>query len=334
MNPLLYVIGLLPGILTLVGVLGGGALAWVTPVFVFVLVPVIELLWSRPPPDKSERAWHGPVSDVLLLSTVPLNLAVLGALVWQASAGALTGYAWVGAVMSVGIVLGMYGLNVGHELGHRRSRGLRALAWVLMGTVLYAHWQIEHTRGHHVRVATPEDPATSRLGEWVFPFWVRSVVGGARSALALAPRRVVVAWVLQAVAVLVVAVALGVFAAVTWLAAAVVGVLLLETVNYVEHYGLRRRRLPDGRYERVSPAHSWNSESPLGRMLLFDLPRHADHHAYPQRRCAELRVHAGAPELPAGYPAMILLALVPPLFHRVMHDASTRRPDPEAVPGA
>jgi alkane 1-monooxygenase len=323
-NPLLYLLGLVPGILALVGLLVGGVWAWATPLFVFGLVPVVELVWTRPLRDRRPAPLDGLVADVLLFATLPLNLGALALLVVQVARGAHGGLSLAGCIVSVGIVLGMYGLNSGHELGHRGGTLSRAAAQVLMGSALYAHFWVEHNLGHHARVATPEDPASARRGEWLFGFWVRSVAGGARSAFGLAPRRVLLGWLAQVLAVLAVGWVAGAAAAGAWVASAVVGVLLLETVNYVEHYGLRRERLPSGRFERVAPRHSWNSEHPLGRMLLFDLPRHADHHANPRRRCVELRCFADAPQLPSGYPAMILLALAPPVFVWLM-DRQVRR---------
>ena len=317
MNPVFYLLAFVPGALAIAGLLLGGVWAWATPLFMFGAVPLAELLWSRPPRD-SPRSWSASVADLLLLLTVPVDLGALALLWVQVSRGALDAASLAGCVFSVGILLGMYGLNAGHELGHRGGRAYRWLAQLHMGSVLYAHFWVEHNLGHHVRVATPEDPATARQGEWVFPFWARSIVGGARSALGLAPRRVVLGWLVQAAALVAVGWWFGAGAALAWVAAALIGVLLLETVNYVEHYGLMRERLASGRYERVQPRHSWNSEHPVGRMLLFDLPRHADHHANPRRRCVELRHFQDAPALPTGYSGMILLAVVPPLFLWVM----------------
>lgn len=324
MHPSAYLVALTPGILAATGLLQGGLWTWATVGFVFVLVPLLDAIWT----GRSVRREQSPgpqwIGELILALTVPLNLACLGLLWWRGAVGGLSVIEWAGVVLSVGIVLGTYGLNVGHELGHRGGRAGRWAAQLLMGSALYAHFWVEHNLGHHVRVATPDDPASAEAGRWVYPFWVRSIAGGARSAWRLAPGWVGAAWGLQAAALAAVALGLGIGAALAWLGAAVVGILLLETVNYVEHYGLRRERLPDGRYERVTPRHSWNSEHPVGRALLFDLPRHADHHANPRRSCHELRYDPVSRELPAGYPSMILLALAPPLFDKAMQSALNR----------
>lgn len=321
MHPLAYLFALLPGLCALTGLVLGGAFAWLTPVVVFVLVPLADAALPLRRQVRQARTVDHHVADALLWAAAGLDGVVLLGLLLQTWRGVLDPVSLAGCVLSTGIILGLYGLNVGHELGHRGGRLARWTAQLLMGTSLYAHFWIEHNLGHHARVATPEDPASARRGEWVFPFWVRSIVGGARSALRLSRRFVIGAWIVQAALVTSVALTLGLLPAAAWLGAAAVGVLLLETVNYLEHYGLRRERLPSGRWERVQPRHSWNAEHPVGRAMLFDLPRHADHHAHPRRACVELRPFDEAPELPTGYPAMILAALVPPLFMALMHPA-------------
>jgi alkane 1-monooxygenase len=217
-------------------------------------------------------------------------------------------------------------------LGHRRTTLERRLCKLALAQTAYGHFFVEHNRGHHVRIATPEDAASARFGESLYLFTPRSVLGGVRSAWRLEGRRlahngrrqlslhndILNAWLLT----------LGLFAALVawfgigvlpWLAGqAVIGFCLLETVNYLEHYGLRRQKLPDGRYERVNPTHSWNSNTVVMNIFLFHLQRHSDHHVNPQRRYQALRDADEAPQLPAGYGAMMVLAMIPPLWRRVM----------------
>lgn len=319
MHPIFYLAAWIPGILAINGLFAGGVWAWATPLFMFGAVPVADALWSGRRRVRDVSDADRLVTDGILFGALLLDFGALACLLWQVSAAALAPMALVGSVFSVGIVLSAYGLNVGHELGHRGGRVARFGSQVLMGSCLYGHFWVEHNLGHHTRAATPEDPASAARGEWVYTFWVRSVVGGVRSAWGLAPRFCAVAWTVQAVALVAVGLTLGPAAAVSWIAAGVVGILLLETVNYLEHYGLRRERMANGRYDRVRPQHSWNSEHPVGRAILFDLPRHADHHAHPRRAGVDLRPFPEAPELPSGYPAMILMSLAPPLFMAVMH---------------
>jgi alkane 1-monooxygenase len=207
------------------------------------------------------------------------------------------------------------------------------------GPVRYGHFYVEHNRGHHVRVATPEDPASSRLGETFWAFLPRTMVGSARSAWALERRRlartnrgpwhprnqVLSAWALSA---LLMAALLGLAAArdpgslpqvaVLLAVQALYAASLLEVVNYMEHYGLRRREVAPGRYERCDPTHSWNSNSLASNVLLYQLQRHSDHHANPARRFQALRHFDASPQLPRGYASMIVVAYVPRWWRRVM----------------
>ena len=279
------------------------------------------------------RAWF----DAILYAWVPIQLALI---VWGAAAvgaafrpGALADpVALAGLVVSVGILSGGIGITVAHELGHRRGRINRSLACLLLGSVSYAHFHIEHNQGHHAHVATPLDPATARRGESFYHFLPRTLrdsFAGAwrteRARLAARGRgtaspRNRMLWFVAAPIVFATALrlAFGVAAALFFAAQSVVAFTLLELVNYLEHYELERRRGADGRYGRVGPEHSWNSSQRLTNWSLFNLQRHSHHHAQVTRRYQELEHVPGAPQLPTGYAAMILLALVPPLWHRVM----------------
>ena len=202
----------------------------------------------------------------------------------------------------------------------------------MLATTCYLHWAIEHVRGHHRTVATPEDPATARRGESFYAFWPRTVIGGFRSAYQLERDRLarqgggtgafenaVHASVLIELAIIVALWwSFGFGAVLFFLAQSFVAVSLLESVNYLEHYGMERKRLPDGGYEKVLPAHSWNSGHRLTNYFLFNLQRHSDHHYRPNRRYQILRDFRESPQLPNGYAGMVLLTLVPPLWRKVM----------------
>ncbi|MGL5912469.1 MAG: alkane 1-monooxygenase, partial [Phycicoccus sp.] len=233
--------------------------------------------------------------------------------------------------VTVGIVSGI-GINAAHELGHKREDLEHWASKLALAPSWYGHFFVEHNWGHHKRVATPEDPASSRLGESFYRFWPRTVFGSLRSAWQIERRRlerkgrsvlspanrVLQAW---SFSVVLWAVALGLGGPQVLLflvVQAVVGLTLLEAVNYVEHYGLLRQRDEHGRYERVRPVHSWNNNHVVTNLLLYQLQRHSDHHENPARRFVALRHVDEAPQLPAGYAAMILLALVPPLWRRTM----------------
>jgi alkane 1-monooxygenase len=225
-------------------------------------------------------------------------------------------------------------INTAHELGHKRASLERWLSRVALAQSGYGHFFIEHNRGHHVRVATPEDPASSRFGESFYAFLPRTVLGSLRSAWeleavrlrrvgapVLGPRNDILgAWAMSFVLFGLLAAVFGPAVIPLLALQAVVGFSLLEVVNYLEHYGLLRLRREDGRYERTRPEHSWNSNSAASNVLLYHLQRHSDHHANPVRRYQALRHVEAAPQLPTGYAGMIVLALLPPLWRRVMDD--------------
>ncbi|MEM1214829.1 MAG: alkane 1-monooxygenase [Bacteroidota bacterium] len=310
---------------------------YATVIFAFGFVPLFEhfLPQSQVNLNEEERDDYlaDRVFDWLLYLNVPLIYGIVALLLYQLNTVTYTTSELVGHVLAVGIVLGTCGINVAHELGHRTKPFEQLLAKALLLPNLYQHFFIEHNRGHHKNVATPEDPASAAKGELIYTFWFRSLFGSYRSAWELETeqlrrqKKAFWSWdnamirftVYQAIYI---AVVFGLTP--TWqlgvavLLASLIGVLLLESINYVEHYGLRRKRLENGRYERVMPHHSWNANYHLGRIMLYELTRHSDHHFLANKKYQILDHHAQAPVLPLGYPGSILMALVPPLWFYVM----------------
>lgn len=239
----------------------------------------------------------------------------------------------LGMTLTVGIFIGTFGINVAHELGHRKEKQSQFVAQVLLLPALYLHFLIEHNRGHHRHVATPKDPATAQYGETLYAFWYRSIVGQLRSAWDIEKDRVskkrkegrevrnqmISFLLLEAAYLLVVTILFGWFGLLAAVAIALIGILLLESINYIEHYGLLRRRTDQGHYERVDRRHSWDSNYHLGRIFLYELTRHAHHHQKASVKYQILDRSEESPQMPAGYPAMILLSLCPPLFFSVMN---------------
>lgn len=319
--------------------LGVGAFWWGVPILAFVIIPVLDHLMGpdvSDDPDESVLAWLETNrfyrwAAYLYLPNQYLSL-VFACWAWSGGAWVPMGLVdKVGLMATVGLVGGL-AINAAHELGHTRVRAERRLSKVALTQTCYGHFYVEHNRGHHVRVATAEDPASARLGENLYAFIPRSVLGGLRSAWHLeatrlaamgksrwSPRNDILnAWLMSAALFTALSVWFGPVVLPWLIGQAIVGFCLLETVNYMEHYGLRRQKLPNGRYERVQPAHSWNSSSVITNVLLFHLQRHSDHHANPLRPYQVLRHVDEAPQLPSGYSAMLLLAVVPPLWRRVM----------------
>ncbi|MCX5070432.1 alkane 1-monooxygenase [Micromonospora lupini] len=315
---------------------GGGAWAWwLTPAVVFGLIPVVDLLLGddrqNPPEEAVPRLAADGYYRWLTYLYLPAQYAalVLCGAVWARDSLSAAGAA--GLVATVGVVDGI-AMNTAHELGHKRERMERWLSKVALAPAAYGHFYVEHNRGHHVRVATPEDPASSRLGESFWAFWPRTVLGGLRSAWRLETSRFRIRgrspWTHRNDLLNALAMTLALYAALTVLFGpvvlpflvlqAVVGFSLLEVVNYLEHYGLARQRTAAGRYEKVDARHSWNSDRTVTNVFLFQLQRHSDHHANPLRRYQTLRSFDTSPQLPAGYATMVVVALVPPLWRRVM----------------
>lgn len=310
---------------------------WALPLYAFLAVPILELL-IPPHPDAlsaaEERAsLEDPLFNVLVYLVLPLQWAILIVFLFQVGETGPTWWERAGRVASMGVLCGTYGINVAHELGHRAKRVERVMARALLLSSLYMHFIIEHNRGHHMRVATPEDPSSARSGETVYAFWVRSVVFGFISAWRIEAgqqrkkgrpvlnvrNEMLQALVIQTALLAVIGLVFGGLVLGCFLAAAAMGILLLETVNYIEHYGLRRKPGANGGYRRVQYVHSWNSDHLLGRLTLFELTRHSDHHWKASRPYQVLRSIGTAPQLPTGYPGTMLLSLLPPLFFRVMH---------------
>jgi alkane 1-monooxygenase len=352
----LWLIGLVVPSLAFIGyaawaVTGWGVFFWIGPVVILVIVPAIDLIAgldrSNPPDDVIEALEQDRYYRWITYLFLPIQyvgfvgafyliaegdpLALLG---WQ-SRGDLDTFAKLGLAISIGCIGGI-GINTAHELGHKREQNERWLSKIALAQSFYGHFYIEHNRGHHVRVATPEDPASSRFGENFYQFWLRTVLGSLKSAWNLEKKRigrrdkhpfrisndVLNAWLMSAVLWGGMIAWLGVGIAPYLLIQAVVGFSLLEVVNYMEHYGMLRQKVGVAgrkqRYERVDPSHSWNSNNIATNVLLYHLQRHSDHHANPTRRYQALRDFEESPVLPTGYAGMIVLAIVPAVWRRVM----------------
>jgi alkane 1-monooxygenase len=246
---------------------------------------------------------------------------------------------WFGFVLSFALVTGGIGITVAHELGHKKNVLERFYGKALLMTVCYMHFYIEHNRGHHVYVATPEDPATARKHENFYLFWIRSVFDGYAHAWKLESEslkrkgRMLISihneMIRFAILPLVFCAAITVVMSfvndrIVWevpvffFAQSFLAFTLLELVNYVEHYGISRKEIAPGRYERVNPLHSWNASHLLSNFFLFQLQRHSDHHAFAHKRYQVLNHYDESPQLPFGYPTMIMIAMVPPLWFALM----------------
>jgi alkane 1-monooxygenase len=318
-----------------VWVTGLGVMWYLGPFLVFVVFPLLDMVIGRdsenPPDSILEFLEQDRYYRWCTYAFIPIQYAGLVFACWMWASGDLSLAESIGLMLTMGMVGGI-AINTAHELGHKRANSEKWLSRVALAQTGYGHFFIEHNRGHHVKVATPEDPASSRLGEGFWAFLPRTVAGSVRSAWEIEAARldrlgkphfsrhndILGAWAMTVVLFAALAVVFGPVVLPYLLAQAAIGFSLLEVVNYLEHYGLRRQKREDGRYERCRPEHSWNSNNVASNVLLYHLQRHSDHHANPTRRYQALRHVDEAPQLPTGYAGMIVLAWFPPLWRRVM----------------
>ncbi len=317
---------------------------FLTIIFSFLVIPVLDLIAGKDPnnvkdeeiPFISKKFYY----RLIIYIWVYVQLAVIIWAFYVVSFGSLNSwFEWTGFVFSFSLVSGGIGITVAHELGHKKSKLERFYSKVLLMTVSYMHFYIAHNKGHHVQVATREDPATARYGESFYAFWWRSVFGSYIEAWKLEFRRLerkgyakwgyhnqmiwfaVLPLLFCGLATLAFSVLAG---QILWVIPAfffgqsILAFTLLELVNYVEHYGILRKEIAPGKYERVDPSHSWNANHLLSNFFLFQLQRHSDHHVHAIRRYQALKHYDSSPQLPAGYPTMILLSLLPPLWFRIV----------------
>ncbi|MFI7005208.1 alkane 1-monooxygenase [Streptomyces sp. NPDC050145] len=319
----------------LVELTGLGVFWWSGVILLYVLFPVIDQLIGKdsanPPDSALARLEADRYYRWCTYMYLPLQYAGLVAGCALLTGGGLSLAGRIGLTVTLGGVAGI-GINTAHELGHKKESTERWLSRVALAQTFYGHFYIEHNRGHHVRVATPDDPASARLGESFWRFLPRTVVGSLASAWRLEKRRltrrggspwtprndILSAWAMSAALFAALAIAFGPEVLPYLVGQAVFGFCLLEVINYTEHYGLLRERTESGRFERCAPKHSWNSDNVASNVFLYHLQRHSDHHANPTRRYQALRHFEDAPELPTGYAGMIVLAYFPPLWRRVM----------------
>jgi alkane 1-monooxygenase len=305
--------------------------AWVAALGFQVVLALVERgmpQWTSPPPAAADGVGFRAVLRAHVLWQAALLALGIGLAVRHVDGGG-SSWAVVALGLGVGGVTGSQGITFAHELGHSRSRLDRTLGWALMGSVLYAHFMVEHYRGHHPRAATRADPATARYGESLWHFLPRTLAGSLTSAWRLEAQQLArlgrgwhrspLAWATlsQLAGLAALATVGGAGALLFWLVQAAYAVFLLEAVNYVEHYGLERRAV-GGRPEPFGVQHAWNADHALTNCFVANLQRHSDHHLHAWKPYPTLEALPG-PQLPTGYAGCLFLASVPPLWFRAMH---------------
>jgi alkane 1-monooxygenase len=313
---------------------------WLThlPAFVFFgFVPFLEF-FIKPNTknfnkEEEKKEKENKLYTYLLYLTLPIELMFLTFFFYAIQEPNLTNAELFGRIFGMGIMCGVIGINVGHELGHRNNRFDEFIGEILLLTSLNTHFLPYHNGGHHFNVATPKDAATARKNEWIFIFWIRSHFSSYIEAWKLENKRMksenrswfhhqnrmLIYTICNIILISVIYFFFGQFVLFSFIGAAISGIILLETVNYIEHYGLLRKQNKNGRYERVKRNHSWNSNHQVGQILLFNLSRHSDHHYNGSKHYQLLKTVPESPQMPTGYPGMMLLALLPPLWFLVMN---------------
>lgn len=308
------------------------------PLFVFFMgVPLLELLLQpnhqNMDPLKAAEEKKNSFYDWVLYLAVPVQWTMLASFLYVIELTPAFTLEFYGKIFSMGMMCGVMGINIGHELGHRPERFEQFLGELLLLSSLNTHFLPYHNEGHHREVATPQDAATARENEWVFSFWIRSHFVSYAKAWSIEAKRMKKQqrsfWSLQNRMILYSIASLALLGSIffffntkvllAFIAASVIGILLLETVNYIEHYALLRKINDKGRYERVQHHHSWNSDHMIGRLMLFNLSRHSDHHYKASKKYQVLESLPESPQMPTGYPGMMVLALIPPLWFLVMN---------------
>ena len=324
-------------IISLLGIHYQGVLSYSGVLFAFVFIPFFELLLPTNEENYSEEKIKNRLKnklfDFLLYLNIPIVYGILFFTITKVSQNHLTVFELIGTTLSLGIVLGANGINVAHELGHREKLYERIFGKILLVPSHYTHFFIEHNHGHHLHVSTPNDPSTAKYNQSLYTFWWQTVSGTYLKAWEIQKKLNQIEnrpfysikndmfWFtiiqISYLASLYLFFGLNGFLLASF--AGIVGLLLLETINYIEHYGLKRNLLPSGRFERVSEKHSWNSNHILGRIMLYELTRHSDHHFKSQKKYQILEYHDVSPQMPYGYPTSMVISFIPPLWFAVMN---------------
>jgi len=336
-SPWPYMAAYIPMLVMIYGVAVGGWGYFYTPLFVFGVIPLLDLCVStddwNPSKEQASSLSQSKAFRYITYMQVPLQFISQCLAIHVVMTRYLSMTDFLGVVLSLGLVGGA-SINVAHELIHKPTILEQNLGWGLLTTVCYGHFYTEHLLGHHKRVSTPEDAASAPLGVSFYAFFLHSVIHTLRSAFEIERKRLTKlgrsVWSLQNCVVSSTLLSYGVYPAVIWLVtrsllgvavyflAGFISIMILELINYIEHYGLSRKQVAEGRYEKITPMHSWNAGHRVTNYLLFKLQRHSDHHANAGRRYQVLRSFKAAPQLPTGYAGMMLLGMCPPLFFRIM----------------
>jgi len=306
-------------------------------IYVFGIIPFADLFFkvnsNNFNKEQEEIEKNNKLYTYILYLIVPTQLFFLIWFLFIINEPNNTTIDYLGKISAMGTMCGILGINVGHELGHRNNRFQQFLGELLLTTSLENHFLPYHNGGHHYNVATPEDAATARKNESLYTFWIRSHFSSYQKAWLLENQRLkstnrswfhhqnrmIIYTFINILLIFSIYFFFNTYTFFAFIGSAVFGILLLETVNYIEHYGLLRNKNKYGRYEKVKHHHSWNSNHVVGKLILFNLSRHSDHHYNGSKRYQILKSLPKSPQMPTGYPGMMLISLIPPIWFRLMN---------------
>lgn len=314
-----------------------GFLTFLPLLLFFGIVPVLEFFFTPTSENFSKEQEkiekENKMYTYILYLMIPIQIYFLFFFFEVIQEPNLTYTELTGRIIGMGLMCGTLGINIGHELGHRNNRFDEFLGEILLLSSLDTHFLPYHNAGHHLNVATPNDAATARKNEWIYTFWIRSHFTSYIQAWQLENKRMKYSnrsWfhiqnrmLIYTLANIILVASIpyfyNAFVLACFLAEAIIGILLLESVNYIEHYGLLRKKNENGRYEKVKRTHSWNSDHVIGKLMLFNLSRHSDHHYNGSKHYQILKSLPESPQMPTGYPGMVISALIPPLWFSIMN---------------
>ena len=322
----------------------GGYYFFLPTILVFIGLPILDYLVGTDSSniDKEfvNQYLHNHYFKFITFAWVLVQTGVFIYICYFITVNQLSKFEWIGITLSTMIINGGIGITVAHELGHKKNNLERILGKFLLVQVCYGHFYIEHNRGHHVYVSTPSDPSSAKKNQSLYAFLPQAIFGGIKSAWHLECQRLAIKkqavfsihneairlWIWSLLLLITItgvsSIYIGYFnysILLYIITSSLLSILILEGVNYIEHYGIERKLLPDGKYEKVNPTHSWNTNHIISNFLLFQLQRHSDHHMTASKPYQLLNQYEDSPQLPNGYPGMILLALIPSLWFKLMN---------------
>tara|TARA_B100001123_G_scaffold2643_1_gene3564 strand:- start:6068 stop:7144 length:1077 start_codon:yes stop_codon:yes gene_type:complete len=337
LSDLKYLMAYTGPLIAFLGISNGGYWIYSALFYLFVIIPLLELLLTKLGYDTIEEVRENErvhwIFDLMLYLNFLIIMLTLYLSINAVIYTDLSTIEFVGLVLTTGVILSSNGINVAHELCHRENVLEKSLGKVMLIPSLFMHFYLEHNFGHHLNVATKEDPVTAKYNEPLYLYWIttpikeiisaikiqKNLLNRTKSSFFSIKNDLLFYIIIQSLYLFLITYFFGYYVLLFVLLSALASILFFESVNYIEHYGLLREKNSSGRYERVRLIHSWNSNHVIGRIVLYELTRHSDHHYKTTKKYQNLVSFEEAPQLPYGYPTSILLAMVPWLWFKIMN---------------